>query len=67
VVLFIAFYFSGRMSLPQVLAIALVNYAYKGLLALLLTPLLYLAHGVIDRYLGTEKAEKLIEQAARKG
>ncbi|MCE3006860.1 MAG: queuosine precursor transporter [Bacteroidetes bacterium] len=67
VVLFIAFYFSGRMSLPQVLAIALVNYAYKGLLALLLTPLLYLAHGAIDRYLGTEKAEKLIEQAARKG
>lgn len=66
VVLFIAFWLSGRMSFQQVLAIALVNYCYKFVVALLLTPLLYLVHGAIHRYLGHEAAEQQIAEAAAK-
>ncbi|MFQ3199435.1 MAG: uncharacterized PurR-regulated membrane protein YhhQ (DUF165 family) [Zhongshania sp.] len=39
-----------------VLAIGVVNYIYKFLMAVLLTPLLYAVHSVIERYLGAEKA-----------
>ena len=40
---------------------------YKGALAILLTPLLYVAHFLIDRYLGKENAEKVTEEAAGEG
>ena len=56
VVLFIAFYVSGKMSLQMVLAIGIVNYIYKFIMAVILTPVIYLAHFVIDAYLeGEEK------------
>lgn len=64
VVLFIAFYVSGRMEFDKIIAIMIINYAYKALVAVVLTPFLYVIHGVIDRYLGKERAEALIEAAA---
>jgi uncharacterized integral membrane protein (TIGR00697 family) len=68
VVLFIAFYFlanaENRWSAGQVMAVGTINYIYKFIIAIVLTPLLYLAHGIIDRYLGKEKAEVLMEEAA---
>ncbi|MBX3102979.1 MAG: queuosine precursor transporter [Bacteroidetes bacterium] len=67
VVLFIAFYLSGRFSFQLVLAIAIVNYIYKFVLAVLLTPVLYLVHVGIDRYLGKELAHELTERAAGSG
>jgi len=63
VVLFIAFYIGAGWKLELVLAIGIVNYLYKFLLAIVLTPLIYLAHFIIDRYLGKETAEKLKQQA----
>jgi queuosine precursor transporter len=63
VVLGIAFYVFGNWSLPQIAAVGLINYVYKFTVALALTPLLYLAHGLIDRYLGKELAEKMTEEA----
>lgn len=63
-VLGIAFYVFGNWSMQQVLSVGVVNYIYKGVVAILATPLLYLAHYVIDRYLGKENAEKLAEEAA---
>ena len=63
VVLFIAFYFLGNWSLGQVIRVGLVQYIYKVSLAILLTPLIYLAHVVIDSYLGKESSEKFIEEA----
>ncbi len=52
VILFIAFYLLGNWSFDQVLKVGLVQYTYKITLAILLTPLIYLAHWFIDRYLG---------------
>lgn len=50
-VLYIAFYAFGNWSLAEVLKTGLNNYVYKFLVAIALTPLLYVAHRVIDRYL----------------
>jgi len=65
VVLYIAFYWGAGWSFAQVTVIALLNYAYKALAALLLTPVLYFVHLAIDWYLGPELAHHLIEQAAQ--
>jgi uncharacterized PurR-regulated membrane protein YhhQ (DUF165 family) len=63
VVLFIAFYIGADWSLRLVLAIGLVNYFYKFLVAVLMTPLIYLAHHLIDRFLGEETASEMKERA----
>jgi uncharacterized integral membrane protein (TIGR00697 family) len=64
IVLFIAFYLgSAGWSLRLVLAIGIVNYLYKFSIAIILTPLLYLAHNLIDKYLGKETADKLMADA----
>jgi uncharacterized PurR-regulated membrane protein YhhQ (DUF165 family) len=63
VVLFIAFYIGADWSLQLVLAIGVVNYIYKFLMAILLTPLLYAVHYVIERYLGAEKASAMKHEA----
>ena len=52
VILFIAFYLLGNWSMEQVLQVGLIQYTYKVTLAILLTPIIYLAHWVIDGYLG---------------
>lgn len=62
VVLFIAFY--GVMPADQILAIGLTNYTYKFFVAIGLTPVIYLGHVLIDRYLGKEHADKLSAEAA---
>ncbi|MFB0945746.1 MAG: queuosine precursor transporter, partial [Spirosomataceae bacterium] len=63
VVVFIAFYIFGDWPINQVLAVGSVNYIYKFVVAILLTPLIYLAHYLIDRFLGKEQSEELIEAA----
>jgi len=64
VVLIIAFYLGAGWDLRLVLAIAVVNYMYKFSMAILLTPLIYLAHYFIDRYLGQSVAMRMKEQAS---
>lgn len=64
VVLGIAFYLFGNWSLAQVLAVGIINYLYKATTAVLLTPLLYVAHYFIDRYLGKEHAQELANESA---
>jgi len=63
VVLGIAFYVFGNWSISQIAAVGLINYVYKFTVAMALTPLLYLAHGLIDRYLGKDLSEKMTEEA----
>lgn len=65
VVLGIAFYVFGNWSLSQIFAVGLINYIYKFSVAILLTPLLYVGHGLIDRYLGKELAEQMIKDASK--
>ena len=66
VVLFIAFYLSGpHWPFKQVLAICIINYIYKFFMAIAMTPLIYVVHRWIDKYLGKKLANKMIEKAAR--
>lgn len=61
VVLVVAF--AGQLALGEIVAITLFNYGYKVAIAIAITPLVYLGHHLIDRYLGDEEAEQLIERA----
>ncbi|MCS6903936.1 MAG: queuosine precursor transporter [Bacteroidia bacterium] len=65
VVLYIAFFIGGNWNMAQVLSIGIVNYIYKFVVAILLTPLLYIIHFIIDNYLGHELAAKLTAQASQ--
>ena len=64
VVLIVAFYILGPWSITQVMAVGVTNYIYKFLIAVMLTPILYVAHYLIDRYLGKETAELMMEEAS---
>ncbi|WP_132055057.1 queuosine precursor transporter [Pseudocnuella soli] len=59
VVLFIAFKIGANWPIAQVVAIGLVNYAYKFTVAILLTPVIYLAEKKIENYLGTDVARRM--------
>jgi uncharacterized integral membrane protein (TIGR00697 family) len=63
IVLFIAFKIGKGWTWQLVLAICLVNYAYKFTIAIILTPLIYFAERRIEKYLGYETAFKM-KQAA---
>jgi len=66
VVLYVAFVLGpAKWSIELWLAIATVNYLYKLLAAIALTPLLYIMHDLIDRYLGKELSEKLRKAAMK--
>ena len=71
VVLFIAFYIGRRIqegqgdawTLKQILVTGTGNYIYKFIVAICLTPVIYLIHGVIEKYLGYEKAAEMKKAA----
>jgi len=64
VVLYIAFVIGpGQWPFNRFLAIGTVNYGYKVLMAILLIPMLYVMHHLIDRYLGEKKANRLRKEA----
>ena len=62
VVLYIAF--SGIFTTSQIIAIGITNYIYKFFVAIILTPLIYFGHALIDRYLGKENANRMSQEAA---
>lgn len=74
VVLFIAFYVGKRIqtgqgdpwSLQQVLITGTGNYMYKFVVALLMTPVIYAVHILIEKYLGKEQASLMKQQAMDK-
>jgi uncharacterized integral membrane protein (TIGR00697 family) len=63
VVIFIAFYIGGNWTLAQVIAVGLVGYIYKSIVALSVTPILYVVHNLIDNYLGKDLSHKLMDHA----
>jgi queuosine precursor transporter len=74
IVLFIAFYIGTRVNrsgndfvwpLGLFLAVGVVNYIYKFLVAIILTPVIYLVHGWIERYLGDDLAKEMKEAAMK--
>jgi uncharacterized integral membrane protein (TIGR00697 family) len=59
-VLYIAFVLGPQhWPMQQFLAVAMVNYAYKLLVALLAIPLLYGVHDAVERYLGPADSRRL--------
>ena len=65
VIIGIAFWLPGKIQTSEFLTVAASNYSFKLIVALSVTPLLYVGHAAIDRYLGVVEAHKLIEQAAK--
>ena len=63
IVLYIAFHIGNNWSIQKVLAIGMVNYAYKFLVALLLTPVIYFIHNRIESYVGADVAHKMKQSA----
>ncbi|MBS1743865.1 MAG: queuosine precursor transporter [Bacteroidetes bacterium] len=63
IVLFIAFKIGKGWSSQKVLAICMVNYAYKFTVAILLTPLIYFIEHRIEKYLGKELTYKMKRSA----
>jgi queuosine precursor transporter len=61
VVLYIAFY--GVLENDDLFSIAITNYIYKFIVAIMLTPVIYFGHFMIDQYLGREHAEKISAEA----
>jgi uncharacterized integral membrane protein (TIGR00697 family) len=64
VVLIVAFYIWSDWELSMVLAIGTINLLYKFLVAIVLTPLIYVAHIIIDKYLGADLAKEMKAEAA---
>lgn len=64
VVLIIAFKLGADWSWALVLAVGFNNYFYKFFVAVVLTPIIYLAHRLIDTYLGKELADSMKKEAA---
>ncbi len=60
----IAFYLPGRLTLEQYMKVSIVGYLFKVGVAILTTPLCYLGHGLINRFLGRDEAHRLAEKAA---
>ena len=60
VVIFIAF--GQYLAIEKLFNISMTNFIYKLCVAILITPLLYLAHNWLDTYLG-EDADKLKQHA----
>jgi uncharacterized integral membrane protein (TIGR00697 family) len=57
IVLFIAF--SGVFSWQLILAIGMMNYTYKFVMAIVLTPVIYVVEGRIEKYVGHETAKQM--------
>jgi hypothetical protein len=74
VVLFIAFYVGTRVNktgndfvwpFSLFIAVGIVNYIYKFIVAIILTPVIYLIHGWIEKYLGHDQATEMKRAAMR--
>lgn len=74
VVLFIAFYIGPRVSANQgqpwslklVMSICVGNYVYKFFVAILMTPVIYLVHNWIEKYLGHDIANQMKQESMGK-
>ncbi|HSD13885.1 MAG TPA: queuosine precursor transporter [Flavobacterium sp.] len=55
----IAFWLTGKISTSQYLNMSFTGYTFKLILAVVLTPLIYLGHYLIEKYLITEKQNSI--------
>ncbi len=64
VVLGIAFWLPGKMTTANYINASLSGYTIKLILAIVLTPLIYVGHNMIEKYLGDEESHHIIKVAA---
>ncbi len=64
-ILLIAFYWLGNWSLVQVINVGIMQYLYKLSFAVILTPVIYWVHHIIDKYLGIKQSVELITKAEK--
>ncbi|HRG51368.1 MAG TPA: queuosine precursor transporter [Bacteroidia bacterium] len=64
IVLGIAFWLPGKMTTSIFLNAALTNYTFKLLIAITLTPVIYLGHNLVEKYLGDDESHQLIKHSA---
>jgi uncharacterized integral membrane protein (TIGR00697 family) len=60
----IAFWLPGKLGFADYINTAFTGYSAKLIIAVCLTPLIYLGHALVHRYLGKEQSEKIIEETA---
>jgi queuosine precursor transporter len=60
----IAFWLPGKLSFIDFINTATTGYSAKLIIAVLLTPAIYLGHGIVHRYLGEPESVKIIEETA---
>lgn len=61
----IGFWLTGKVSFNDYVNMALTGYTCKLLIAVALTPLIYIGHTAIDKYFGEKEAEKMIDEAEK--
>lgn len=66
IVLFVAFKLGNNWSWQLVLAICLINYSYKFVMAIILTPAIYLVERRLDSYFGKDLANQMKKNAMLK-
>ncbi len=64
IVLGIAFWLPGKITTSQYITIGFTGYACKLIIAVVLTPVIYLAHSIIDKYIGEKEVNEIILQSA---
>ena len=66
VVMGIAFWLPGKMTTAVFLNASLTGYLIKLVIAIALTPVIYIVHFMVDKYLGKEESHKIIHHTAEK-
>lgn len=65
IVLGIGFLLPGKISFADFTNVGFTNYTGKLIIAIALTPVIYLGHFLIDRYLGAKGSHNIIEKTAK--
>jgi uncharacterized integral membrane protein (TIGR00697 family) len=60
----IAFWLPGKLSFMDFINTAFTGYSAKLIIAVAVTPLIYLGHAIVHAYLGKEKSDELVEETA---
>lgn len=64
VVIFIGFYFPGTFTFEQCITIGFTGYVFKLIVAVVLTPMIYIGHGIVKNYLGEKESENIAHKSA---
>jgi uncharacterized PurR-regulated membrane protein YhhQ (DUF165 family) len=65
VVTYVAFTLFRNVPVGQTMAWAFTAYAYKFTVALMMIPVIYLVHWIVEKYLGRNTAKELKQSAMR--